>query len=131
MNELKFDTVDKALLRAIPELQEHYGQGLAWWKWDDHPGQYIICGFVLEPFLKELLGSNRDPAILKRIFDFFEDMARSSDIQVVNLLQVEIFEDLVGEPDRLALAWKYMGEETKNLARRTARIRRCEHNLPA
>jgi len=57
-------------------------------------------------------------------------MAISPDIQVTNLLQIEVFEWLVGESRDLSTAWKYMGEETKNIARRTARIRRCEHNLP-
>jgi hypothetical protein len=57
-------------------------------------------------------------------------MARSADVQVVNLLQIEIFEWLVGDSARLATAWKYMGPETKKLARRTAQIWHREENLP-
>ena len=70
------------------------------------------------------------PAQLPPGLHFFEQMARSSDIRVANLLQVEIFERLVREPNRLATAWKFMGPETKKIARDTARIWRCEENLP-
>lgn len=112
---------------AVPEVQEHY-PGLV--SWHPNPGLYILFNFVLRPVLSPALDTGRDAALLRRIFDFFEEMARSSDIHVVNLLQVEIFERLVGEPERLATAWTFMGEETKNVARRTAQIRHCEGNLP-
>lgn len=112
---------------AVPEVQEHYPSLVSW---HPNPGLYTLFDSVLRPVMSPALDAGTDVALLKRIFDFFEEMARSSDIQVVNLLQVEIFERLVGEPERLATAWKFMGEETKNIARRTARIRHCEDNLP-
>ena len=68
--------------------------------------------------------------MLKRVFNFFEEMARPSDIQVPNLLQVGIFEWLVGDKAKISVAWTYMGQETKKIARDTARIRRCQENLP-
>ena len=57
-------------------------------------------------------------------------MANSSDIQVPNLLQIEIFEWLVGEPEMLAVAWNYIGEGTKAIARSTARTLCRENILP-
>jgi hypothetical protein len=130
MNVLTFENVSDALLSALPEFQERYRRELSWWQGPEPPGQYTVFGFVTKPAVRDLLGSNKEPALLKRIFDFFEEMARSSDIQVPNLLQIEIFEWLIGDPERLATAWKYMGEETKTVARRTARTLRCEQNLP-
>jgi len=130
MNDLTFDKVNDALLSVLPEFQERYKRELSWWQGPEAPGQHTVFGFVAKPAVRELLASNDEPALLRRIFDFFEEMARSSDIQVPNLLQIEIFEWLVGDPERLATAWKYMGEETKSVARRTARTLRCERNLP-
>ena len=130
MNPLTFDKVNDALLSVLPEFQERYEREVNWWHGPEPPGQYTVFGFVVKPFVQQLLDSDDKPALLKRIFDFFEEMARSSDIQVPNLLQIEIFEWLVGDPERLVNAWKYMGEETKAVARRTARTLRCERNLP-
>jgi hypothetical protein len=130
VNALTFDKINDALLSALPEFQERYKRELGWWQGPEAPGQYTVFGFVASPVVRELLASNDEPALLKRIFDFFENMARSADVQVPNLLQIEIFEWLVGDPERLAVAWKYMGEQTKTIARQTARTRRCERNLP-
>ena len=131
MTDLKFREVSNLLLADFPEFRGRYEQGLGWWQGPEPPGQYVVFGFVLEPVLRELLSAGSDSALLKRIFGFFEKMASSSDIEVVNLLQVGIFESLVRERDRLAAAWKYMGEKTKGVARRIARIRDCEQNLPS
>lgn len=130
MNDLSYEKVNDALLSVVPEFQERYKRELSWWQGPEPPGQYTVFGFVAKPAVRELLSSNKESALLKRIFGFFEEMARSSDIQVPNLLQIEIFEWLIGDRERLATAWKFMGEETKAVARRTARIRRCEKNLP-
>ena len=129
MNDLRFEEINHSLLKVLPELKERYEQGLSWWHGPEPPGQYVVFGFVVDPVLRDLLRSNKEPAMLNRIFDFFEEMARSSDIQVPNLLQVGIFEWLVGDKAKIS-AWPYMGQETKKIARDTARIRRCQENLP-
>jgi hypothetical protein len=131
MTDLKFKEVSNLLLEDFPEFRARYEQGLSWWQGPEQPGQYVVFGFVLEPVLRELLNAGTDSTLLKRIFGFFETMASSSDIEVVNLLQVGIYESLVSERGRLAAAWIYMGEKTKGVARRIARIRDCEHNLPS
>jgi hypothetical protein len=130
MNDLAFSKVTDALLSVLPEFQDRYRRELSWWQGPEPPGQYTVFGFVAKPIVRELLSSDTEPALLKRIFDFFEEMARSSDIEVPNLLQIEIFEWLVGDPGRLATGWKYMGEKSKALACSMARIRHCEQNLP-
>jgi hypothetical protein len=130
MNDLTYEKVNDALLSVVPEFQDRYKRELSWWEGPDPPGQYTVFGFVAKPAVRELLSANTEPALLTRIFDFFEEMAGSSDIQVPNLLQIEIFEWLVGDPEGLATAWKFMGPKTKTIARDTARIRRCEKNLP-
>jgi hypothetical protein len=127
MTSLTYDRVEQAMKEAVPEVEQHY-PGLV--SWHPEPGLYTLFDCALRPVFTPALDSGMDTSLLKRIFDFFEEMACSSDIQVVNLLQVEIFERLVREPNRLATAWKFMGPQTKKIARDTARIWRCEENLP-
>jgi hypothetical protein len=130
MANIEYSHLTENLLLAVPEFQERYNRELAQWQPPDPPGQYIVFSFVVKPALRELLAADREPVHLKRVFDFFEQMARSSDIQVPNLLGIEIFEWLVGDSTVLATAWQYMGEETKRIARNTARILGRESNVP-
>jgi hypothetical protein len=48
----------------------------------------------------------------------------------VNLLDIGVFRSLVGDRDRIATAWQYMGPETKDIARKVARVHRRDQNLP-
>jgi hypothetical protein len=83
METIEYEQIDKKLLSAIPELRRRYDDEAEWrTKVGGHPGQYDVICFVLKPFLTQLLDSSihADTALLKRIFIFLEDMARSSDI---------------------------------------------------
>ena len=121
----------RALTDAVPELRARLEKKFErQTKTGGSPQPYAVAVLALKPFLRELLDQQTDTGSLQKIFAFLEEMARSSDVQVVNLLQVAIFESLVREPDRLAAAWGYMGEETNSVAHRTARLWSCEHNLP-
>jgi hypothetical protein len=128
MIDLTYDCVEQAMKDAVPEVQDKYSELLSWHT--DPPGIYTLFAFVLEPVLLSALSSGSDPALLKRIFNFFEAMARSSDVHVRNLLQVEILEQLVGDKTKLSVAWSHMGQATRKITQETARIRRSEQNLP-
>jgi hypothetical protein len=130
MDDLKYDTVCDQFLLEFPQFREKYEKELDWWKGPDRPGQYIVFGLVIQPAVQELLASDTSPVLLHRIFDFFERMACSSDLQVPNLLGIELFERLVANQKNLGTAWQYMGKQTKVLARQTAKWRHCEKNLP-
>jgi hypothetical protein len=131
MEELTFDNVDRELLSAVQEIRRPYDEEFAPYG-GERPGQYLVFGLVLNPFLFPLLGGPEGGGedILERTFAFFEKMAESSDVQVVNLLQVEELEPLVTKRNLLSRAWKYMGKNTKALARETAKIWKSEQNLP-
>jgi hypothetical protein len=72
-----------------------------------------------------------DDDTLKHIFAFYEEMARSRDDEVKNLLWKSILEPLASDSQLIAKAWKYMGEKTKALAREIAILRGWDANLPA
>lgn len=130
MDDMKYSNVSVQLQAAIPELNDRFEKEA--WVINDPAGprQYLVIELILNPLLRELLDNNREPALLKRIFDFFERMAKSSDPEIPNLLAVGVFEPLVNQPKRVRLAWRYMGSETKKLAREVARGLSREQNLP-
>jgi hypothetical protein len=131
MERLSYENVGDALLSTVPEIRTRYDEEFRDWG-DERPGQYLLFGLVLNPFLFPILetGGEGKEEILTRTFAFFEKMAKSSDLEVVNLLWVEELEPLVTKPHALSRAWRYMGERTKALAKETARIWKSEQNLP-
>jgi hypothetical protein len=132
MKKMTYDTVVTALLNAVPECRKTRETELKWWG-EAHPSPdpYTVLGFALRPLVTQLLSESPDEETLRRIFAFYEEMANSQDIEVVNLLQVSELEFLIGKPDLLSRAWRYMGERTKALARETAKIWKSEQDLPA
>ena len=131
MGKISYPEVLTELLSALPEIRPRYEKD-AWLlsDWQGAPTLYSVFGLVLKPFLTEALDLNKDSSLLTRIFEFLERMASSRDTEVINLLGVGIFEDLVCHPNQLATAWKYMGPETRKIARKIARASRREANVP-
>jgi hypothetical protein len=117
--DLKYSAFVDSLLAAVPEikrrhdaLQEDIGPDVL---------PYPAVELVLEPFVKNLLRTNADDHLLRRVFTFLEEMARAQDVEVVNLLHIGIFEPWAGDRETLARAWEYMGEITKQIATDAAR----------
>lgn len=72
------------------------------------------------PFIYRLL-ENKDDTRLRKAFSFFEDMAKSEDDRVQNLLQVTILENLTTESEEIyKSAQKYIGPETKTFVNQVA-----------
>jgi hypothetical protein len=130
---LSYRSIRNVFLERFPELWERIEA-----KYATHynlktqiPGSYPLFEEILKPRVIELLESGADNDMLKRIFSFYEEMARSSDEEVVNLLWISITEPLVYDKKLIAKAWKYWGEKTKDMAREIAKRLGWEGNLPA
>lgn len=81
---------------------------------------HMSFGIFVMPFIYRLLG-NEDDARLRKAFSFFEDMAKSEDYRVQNLLQVTILENLTTESEEIyKAAQKYIGPETKKFVNQVA-----------
>jgi hypothetical protein len=131
MGEMTYAEVQTEMLSALPELKQRYDKEASLpVDWEGRPGQYLVVEFVLNPSLRNELSPGSNPSLRTRIFEFIERMACSQDPEVVNLLAVGIFENLIRHPNQLATAWNYMGPKTQNLARRWARASRHEQYLP-
>jgi hypothetical protein len=117
-----------SLLAAVPEIRQRYDA----LQEDIGPDvlPFPVFELVLEPFVKGALKSKADTDLLRRVFAFIDEMACASDIEVVNLLHVGIFESWVAEPETLRLAWKYMGKATRQVATDVAHQLHRGENLP-
>ncbi len=130
---LAYRNIRNVFLERFPELWEriqaryapHYNLKT------QIPGSYPLFEGILKPRVIELLESGTGDDLLKRIFTFYEEMARSQDQEVANLLWKSMLEPLVYEGKLIAEAWKYMGEKTKDQAREIATRRGWEENLPS
>ena len=127
--KLTFWNARKALLRAAPELGEGFTKMCEKYR-PEPPGQYLIFEDLLHPYLAGLFESEDKPDVLKRIFELFEEMARSRDGLVTDLLGVAELEWLFANPSLLSKAWNYMGEATKSMAKEMASQSGGRRRLP-
>jgi hypothetical protein len=132
-NTFVYSNIRSVLLERFPELWERIEAEFGSYynlKTQLH-GSYPLFEIILKKRVIELLESGANDDALRRIFSFYEEMAGSQDEEVVNLLWISIMEPLVYDKKLIAAVWKYMGENTKNLARRIARRRGWENNMPS
>lgn len=119
MSAITYKNVDHLLVIAVPELAEVRKAGLIH-SGSKHEGQYVLF-MDFDPLIDQIIDSGGSNNSIDRLFDFFEQMALSEDLEVVNLLWIAVLERLLGNPNRLARAWKFMGPATRKLTRKIAR----------
>lgn len=115
MNQLSENNVVEMLLQSIPEIKQIYEDEIEWWD-GEFPGLHNIFGDVLNPYLVDLLRNDKNEEILKRVFDFLEDMATCDDEYVKNVLMATVLEYLGDDRKILMASQKYMGSFTKKLS---------------
>ncbi len=78
---------------------------------DEEDGMHIIFSFIIVPLLREWCNTKKQ--IADHIFDFFENMARSNDTGVLEVLDFSVLEPIadMDEYDRIIIE-KYMKAET-------------------
>ncbi len=116
--DLKYDQLHAELLAAIPELREPV-EGTFGCDYDltkETPGGYPVFEDVVQEFLLKNLNSCQNETLLRRLFDFFERMAISSDGNVSDLLRIAILESLVYHPEHYQRSRQYMGRKTTEFA---------------
>jgi hypothetical protein len=130
---LIYKGIETVLLRDFPELtqsmEDAFGphRGL---ESDYVPQAYPVFEIVFRKSVIDALTEGGHDTLLDRAFLFCERMARSEDVQVVNLLWIAILVPLVYDCNLIRRAWKYMGHNTRTVAREIARRRGWENNLP-
>jgi len=115
MCQLNEKNIVVKLLYSIPEIREEYELEFEWWD-GEFPGLHNIFGDVFNPFLIRLIKNNNNLNLLKRTFEFLENMAISNDDNVKNVLSVTVLENLGDDKKILNKSFEYMGANTKKLS---------------
>ena len=108
---LTYSDLSKRLLEAVPELRIPYEQQLKISSGED-PGPHIVFGDVLAPYLVFLLESGQREDIVRRIFEFLEELAVHPDIHVQEVIAQAVVERLAEDKALLSAARKYIGPRT-------------------
>jgi hypothetical protein len=87
---MEYSELNKMLMLHFPEFQSLYKEQLDFWK--EPPPQHCFYGAVLNEFVVNLLLENQDVVMISKVFDFYEELAQSEDVEVNNLLQVTLLE---------------------------------------
>jgi hypothetical protein len=129
---LLYPGIEKTLLARFPELSGRVEQAFGSY-YDlktQIPKAYPIFEDVLQKLIFDLLKEEKTDPLLSRIFAFLEEMAKSPDRDVTDLLGIAVLEPLVFNRESIRRAWKYMGSKTRTSAMGTARAKGWEENLP-
>ncbi len=107
-NLSKENIVDK-MLEAIPEVLPMFKEELGWW---DEVLPHIVFGDVLNPYVIQLLRTNKETSTIKHIFDFYERMATCDDLYVKQILTTTVLEGLGDEKAIINRAREYLGTQS-------------------
>jgi hypothetical protein len=110
---LQYSHLNSELIERFPELFGGYAELRAMWDGDE-AGPHEVYGDLLAPYLTTLLNADGSDISLVRVFDFLEQMAKSEDQAIRDVLGGSVLEAI--HPQMLERAKEYMGVHTKDLA---------------
>ena len=80
------------------------------------PGPYVTYEDTFFPYIERVLASGDNRAI-QRVFDYLELLATAEDARLRDLTRIAILGPLTVEPERVAVARRYMRSTTRRLLR--------------
>ena len=110
-------SLSNELIEFIPELENEYRKEIEYFD-GKFPGNHIIFGNIVNPFLLNLLEEEKNKNLIKRFFTFFEKMADCQDENVQEVLVTTVLERLGDEKKKLNIAIEYMGQKTIKLSKK-------------
>ncbi len=75
---------------------------------------HILCNDVIETPLEELLSENKDTDIIKKYCDFIERMWKFGNEDIINILDVTVFEGLAQDDKIWQTFGQYISQECKD-----------------
>jgi hypothetical protein len=111
-----YNTVNKELIKEIPEIIPFYEKELEGWRGEEEE-KYSIFKDILNPYLINLLEINENKELISRIFDFLEKIAISNYKKVQDALRYLAYDKTI-----LAKSQKYIGKETKKISYKIEKV---------
>ncbi len=100
------------MLELLPETKREYLKSI---EMNGELLETVVIENVLMPQVIRLLSENGECDLIKRIFDYFEQVSCSGEEQLINNFSVTVLEILGNDREILNIAQLYMGHETKIL----------------
>lgn len=72
----------------------------------------VVIEDIFMPRVLELLAENKNPELLKKVFDYFEEIVNGDDSDFINILFITVLEILGNDKRVLETAKQYMGPKT-------------------
>ena len=110
---MNLNTINNILISKFPELALLFKEQFDLWGNNIHP--HCFTGDVLNNYVTGLLLENNNKQQIKKIFDFYEEMACCDDLEVRNLLQVTLLEYLWDNERVFNKALDYMQPKTREI----------------
>jgi hypothetical protein len=112
--------MNRALVRALPELGRRYAEETA--AWGKEMGPHVMYADLLNPLLADLLRRD-DHANLRRVLDVLEKLLAHPDPAYGEVVRTAVAEDLEGRPELLVRARPHMGPLMAEATRSRAGVR--------
>lgn len=112
LKTINYDDIIPKILEAIPEIRDEYEKEAAHWT-DEKMGPYNLFDIILMPRVIGLLNGTGHEEELRRVFNFFEELASHQNIEIRNVIGVGVCEELCCHEAALQKAVKFMGRRTK------------------
>lgn len=111
MRAITYDDMAERLIEEFPELKVRYNSELEWWR-DEQPGPHIVYGDIFVPYLRSRLKA-KDKGFLQRAFRFLEELSKSGDTRIQEVIAFSVCEPLAGDAVAVEAAQPYIGLVTR------------------
>ncbi len=112
---MKYEDLYTDFLSLFPEDIEYFKKCEEETGATSEVGIHVVFGMVVVPFITKIVKDAPDKA--KKAFEFFEEMEKSDDPQIAEVLEFTVLENLLTEDkDMMSEYAKYFGKETKEAA---------------
>ena len=112
MKVITYETAVPELLRVIPEFKGQYDGLLAFL--EDATGPHLVFAEFARFVMNQLRTRKKEP-VLRRSFEFLEDVAKSEEKEAQELVQMSFLENLGKERWAVERARRFMGPTTLTL----------------
>ena len=113
---MNYDELYRDFISIFPEDKGFFEEKCRENDVEEADGMHIMFGMVILPYIKKIVKESSEKS--EKAFSFFEEMEKSGDSKIVEVLEFTILEDLLSnERDSIELYANYFGEETSEAAR--------------
>lgn len=117
-----YEDLFKCFLESVPEAADYCKERLKAMDIDENDGMHICYGFVVRPYVKQIMHDGK-VSTLEKIALFFEKMETCGNSLVAEVLEQSIMEHLLAEDrDLIAQYDNVWGQETKEAFKAVGRF---------